>query len=121
MTKMQKFGLWFAIAYAVFWMGGNYSFDYTHKCVRSHTEEQAVGNEGDTQTVTVCDYSANAKRWTFLDPARAVATTWVTGWLDAAILAGIAGAIGVWVWRDKRQERREREYQEWLRESGESS
>lgn len=74
MTKTQKVGAMVAIADAVFWIGGNYSFDYTHKCVRSHTEQQVINSDGDTQTVTVCDfYSANAKRRTLLDPARAVA------------------------------------------------
>lgn len=73
--------------------GGNYSFGYTHKCVRSHTEERVINSDGDTQNVTVCDfYSANAKRWTFGDPIRAVVGTgkgrrrsgrvlaWTTSW-----------------------------------------
>jgi hypothetical protein len=112
--------MWFAIAYAVFWIGGNYSFDYTHKCVRSHTEDR-VNNQGDEYTVTVCDfYVANGKRWTLLDPARAVATTWVTGWVDGAILAGIAAAIGTYVWYDRRRERalqeERRAYETWLRD-----
>lgn len=103
---MKRVALWCAAVYLVFWIGGNYSFDYTHKCVRSHTEERVINSDGDTQNVTVCDfYSANAKRWTFADPVRAVFTTWVTGWLDAAVLAGIAVIIGVMYWRDRRQKR----------------
>jgi hypothetical protein len=112
MTGAQRFGLWFAAAYLVFWMGGNYSFHYTHTCVRSHTEEQPVGTDGDTQMVTVCDwYSANAKRWTFLDPVRSVFTTWIGSWIDAAVVGGIAACIGVAVWRGRK---RDREYEQYL-------
>jgi hypothetical protein len=121
-SGLQKFGLWFAAAYLVFWMGGNYSFNYTHNCVRSHTEERAINPEGDTENVTVCDfYSANAKRWTIGDPVRAIFTTWITGWADAAILGGIASAIGFSFWRGQRRERERRrewaEYQEYLARS----
>lgn len=115
MSGRQKWALGFALVYAIFWIGGNYSFAYTHTCVRSHQEEQQVGNDGDTQMVTVCDwYSANAKRWTFLDPARAVATTWITGWADAAILGVVAASIGGCVLYTRRRVRLEREYhQQW--------
>jgi hypothetical protein len=68
--------LGFAVVYLILWIGGNYSFNYTHNCVGSHQEEVPVGNDGDTTMETVWDfYSANSKRWTFLDPARSVATS----------------------------------------------
>lgn len=112
---MQKVGLWFAAFYLVFWIGGNYSFRYTHTCVRSHQEEQPVGNEGDTEMVTVCDwYSANAKRWTFGDPVRSVANVWLATWEDAAALGGIATWIAVSVWRGRRRERERSQYHESL-------
>ncbi len=112
MSRPQKWALGFAIVYLIFWMGGLYSFGYTHECVRSHQEEEAFNNEGDTRMVTVCDfYTANSKRWTFYDPVRSVATTWVTGWVDATILGGIAVAIVGFVVYDRRRERLAREWQ----------
>ena len=96
----------------MFYSGGSYSYHYTHNCVRSHQEEQPVGNDGDTRMVTVCDfYTANAKRWTFGDPVRSVFTTWIGGWEDAAVVGGIAAAIGAYVWRGRRRSRRVREQQ----------
>jgi uncharacterized membrane protein len=107
----QRWGIVLAVAYLLFYSGGSYSFHYTHTCVRSHQEEQPVGQNGDTETVTVCDwYAANAKRWSFGDPARAVFTTWIGGWVDAAVVGGIAAAIGGYVWRDRRRSRRERDH-----------
>jgi hypothetical protein len=96
---------------SIFWIGGNYSFNYTHDCVRSHKEWQVINNEGDEELVTICDfYSANSKRWTLLDPARSVATSWVTGWVDAAILGGVAVVIVSYVLYGRRKERLEREW-----------
>jgi hypothetical protein len=102
-TSWRKVAIWLAGIYVVFWIGGNYSFDYTHKCVRSHTEERVINSDGDTEQVTVCDYySANAKRWTFGDPVRAVTSIWVTDWIDATLLLGFAAWIGFEFWRDRR-------------------
>lgn len=66
--------LWIVLAvYALIWFGGNVSFKYTHTCVRSHQEEILVGKNGETQTLSYCDfYTANGKRWTTLDPFRAL-------------------------------------------------
>jgi hypothetical protein len=110
-TRAQKWGLGIALFYAVFYMGGSYSFNYTHECVRSHQQEEvrrtADGDYYET-TVTVCDwYTANAKRWTFLDPVRAIQREWLTSWVDAAILGGIAAAIAGYVVRQRRAQRRE--------------
>jgi hypothetical protein len=100
----KRIGVWTAVFYAVFWIGGNYSFHYTHRCVRSHQEEQVINQDGDTEMVTVCDwYSANAKRWTALDPVRSVFGGW--SWLDAAVFGGIAALIGYAVWSSRREER----------------
>jgi hypothetical protein len=72
--------------------------------------------------VTICDfYTANSRRWTILDPVRAVTTTWVSGWIDAAILTAIAAAIGAHIWNEKRRARAREEverraYEAWLRE-----
>jgi len=59
--------------YVVFWAGGNWSFGYTHRCVRSHVEQAYDPAVDDLRDRRVCDwYTANDKRWTLLDPLRAV-------------------------------------------------
>lgn len=68
-----------ALVYVIVFLGGSLSFGYTHRCVRSHEREVPVNNEGDVETVTVCDfYTANGKRWTLLDPFRAL-PGWIWG------------------------------------------
>lgn len=62
---------------------------------------------------TVCDfYTANANRWGLWDSLRAVQTTWLTDWVDAAILGGIPAGIGFLVWREDRSWRKRRERNE---------
>jgi hypothetical protein len=71
--KSKKFWAVVVGLYLIFWAGGNWSYGYTHNCVRSHTEEVYNPSTEDVETVTVCDfYSANSKRWTLLDPVRAL-------------------------------------------------
>jgi hypothetical protein len=110
LTKRQKWATGIAVFYLIFWMGGNYSFNYTHTCVRSHQELREVPDgQGDVieKNVTVCDfYSANAKRWTFGDPARSLVTTWVGTWVDAAILGGIAAMVFGYRWNERRKDRK---------------
>lgn len=61
-----------AAIYLSVWFGGAMSFHYTHTCLRHHTEEN-VNVQGDDITYEICDYyDANAHRWTFLGPIRAL-------------------------------------------------
>ena len=64
------------IAYALVWLGGAVSYNYTHKCVRSHVIPGDPGDRdpdthqggGDT---TVCDWTVdNGHRWTILGPIK---------------------------------------------------
>lgn len=65
--------IWGVGVYALLWLGGEQSYYYTHKCVRSHQEERYNSAADDVEEVTVCDfYSANGHRWTILGPVRAV-------------------------------------------------
>jgi hypothetical protein len=108
-STRQKWAAGIAVFYLIFWMGGNYSFNYTHTCARSHQEIQEVPDgQGDVneKNVIVCDwYTANAKRWTFGDPARSVATTWIGTWTDAAIVGGIVAVIVGYCWNERRKAR----------------
>ena len=95
-----------AVFYLIFWMGGNYSFQFTHTCVRSHQELREVPDgQGDSieKYVTVCDYyTANGRRWSFGDPARSLATTWVGTWTNAAFFAGIGCLVVGYRWKKRR-------------------
>jgi hypothetical protein len=78
----------------LFYLGGSYSFRYTHVCAHSH-KKVVVEATHDTQlrTITVCDaYSGNGKHWSPGDPARALYSEPLTGW-NEAIVIGIALAI----------------------------
>ena len=103
MNGWRRAAAWVAAFYVVFWFGGSASFHFTHNCVRSHQEEQPVGNDGDVQMVTVCDwYTANAKRWTVGDPLR----VWAGSWVSGGIVAGIAAAAAAWWWRSESGKRK---------------
>jgi hypothetical protein len=73
LLRSKKFWAVLVGVYLIFWAGGNWSYGYTHNCLRSHKEEVYNPSTEDTETVTVCDfYGGNAKRWTLLDPIRVV-------------------------------------------------
>lgn len=103
---------WWAIgigaACLIFYLGGSYSFRYTHVCVRSHrkTVFEATQDNAVSHTVTVCDkYSGNSKRWSPGDPARALYDEPFTRW-DGVILAGIAVVIGAGLLIERLADRR---------------
>ena len=76
----------------LFYLGGSYSFRYTHVCAHSHKKVvfEAVPPY---HTITVCDsYSGNAKHWSPGDPVRALYSEPLTGW-NETIVIGIAVAI----------------------------
>ena len=92
------------VAYFVFYLGGHYSFGYTHVCAHSHQKTLISVNHGNTttHTIIVCDvYSGNAKRWSPGDPVRALYSEPLTGW-NGGILVAIALAIGAAVFFDRR-------------------
>jgi hypothetical protein len=96
------------IAYLLFYLGGNYSFRYTHVCTRSHqkTVFQATHTGPVSHTIIVCDvYSGNAKRWSIGDPVRALYSEPLTGW-NGTIVVGIALAIGTAAVFERRRRRR---------------
>jgi hypothetical protein len=79
-----------------FYLGGSYSFSYTHVCARSHhhTVFEATHDNVKSHVVTVCDaYTGNSKRWSPGDPVRAVVSEPFTRWYGV-ILVGIALVIG---------------------------
>jgi hypothetical protein len=84
-NRWHRASIWVAAVYLLFYLGGRWSFLYTHDCVR---------HVGDT-----CDSYENDKRWTALDPIRAVHV----GWMDTAVLVGIAVVVGAWYWRKRRR------------------
>lgn len=86
-NRWHKAAIWIAAVYLLFYLGGRWSFIYTHNCVRR------VGEACDS-------YEGNDKRWTFWDPVRAVHV----GWIDTAMLVGIAAVVGAWYWRKRRRE-----------------
>lgn len=95
-------GTWIAAAYLVFYLGGDYSFSYTHECVRGHTEQ--IADEGGYAEVLVCDwYTANEKRWTFGDPVRAIYSIEIRNWKRSAIVGGILLLMVIAVWRNRRR------------------
>lgn len=102
---MRKAVPWLIAGYLVFWVGGTWSFGYTHRCARAHTEER-LDSQGNDRTTTVCDYYvANGKRWTILDPVRATRDELFDTWADTAIVLGLAAFIGGAVWRVRRKDR----------------
>jgi hypothetical protein len=110
MEGWQRYALIGAAIYLVLWMGGNYSFQYTHQCVRSHTEERYNANADDTETVTVCDYySANGRQWGFWSPLAAIRESWLTSWIDAAVYGALAAIAASVIVRSRRRTRREQQ------------
>ena len=94
--RMKWLALGVGFACLVFYLGGSYSFRYTHVCVRSHKHVvfNATHDNVESHTVTVCDaYSGNSKRWSPGDPVRALYSEPFTKWAGI-ILVGIALVIG---------------------------
>lgn len=91
----------------LFYLGGSYSFRYTHVCAHSHKKVVfKVTDVTETRTITVCDtYSGNGKHWSPGDPARALYSEPLTGW-NEAIVIGLALAIVVAVLYELLYERR---------------
>jgi hypothetical protein len=82
--------------YFLFYLGGSYSFDYTHVCARNHRKVvyEATHDNAVPHTITVCDrYAGNAKRWSFGDPVRAISSERLTKW-DGMAIGGIVVVIG---------------------------
>jgi hypothetical protein len=109
-TRTVRWGLGIAIgvgvAYLLFYLGGNYSFRYTHRCVRSHQQTvfEATPDNAVSHTITVCDrYSGNAKRWSVGDPVRALYAEPLTRW-NGEIVVGIALVIGAAVLYNRRKQ-----------------
>ena len=64
--------------YALYWLGGAASYNYTHKCVRSYTFDQGAppsGNEPNGEAaIIVCEYTQdNGRRWGILTPLTSLA------------------------------------------------
>jgi hypothetical protein len=108
-VKRKKWwALGIGVAYLLFYLGGSYSFRYTHFCARSHRQVvfDATHNNAESHTITVCDvYAGNAKRWSPGDPVRALYSERLTGW-DGAIVVGIALVIGAAVLFERRKQSR---------------
>lgn len=88
--RTKLIGPWVIAGYLLFYLGGYYSFGYTHTCVRSHTVETDTPTDRGVafSTDTVCDwYSANERRWTEGDPVRAI---YSVGLGDGGVLLIIA-------------------------------
>jgi hypothetical protein len=96
------------IAYFLFYLGGSYSFSYTHVCARSHKETVNVATHTNvvSHTITVCDrYGANTKHWSPGDPVRALSSERLTKY-NGFVVAGIVivvGAAGFFEWRRQRR------------------
>jgi hypothetical protein len=96
------------IALFLFYLGGSYSFSYTHVCAKSHrkTVYNATAGTPEIHTITICDvYSGNSKHWSPGDPARALWSESLTGWNEAIAIA-FALAIGVAAFFEQRKRRR---------------
>jgi len=94
--RLKWWALGIVIACLLFYLGGSYSFRYTHVCVRSHKHLvfEATHDNAKSHLVTVCDaYSGNSKRWSAGDPVRALSSEPFTRW-DGVILVGISLMIG---------------------------
>jgi hypothetical protein len=91
------------VAGFLFYLGGSYSFAYTHVCARSHqktvfiaTPNNAVGHK-----VTVCDaYGGNSKHWSPGDTFRAIGSERPNRW-EGGIFVAILLAIGAGVFYDR--------------------
>jgi len=100
------------VAFFVFYLGGSYSFRYTHVCARSHQETvfDATHDNAVPHTITVCDaYSGNTKHWSPGDPFRALYSEPLTGWNEAIVIVialGIVAAVSYEQWRRRRSRRR---------------
>lgn len=96
------------IALFAFYLGGSYSFRYTHVCTKSHhkTVYNATPGSPDIHTITICDvWSGNSKHWSPGDPARALASEPLTGWNEVIVIA-FAVAIGVAAFFERRKRSR---------------
>jgi hypothetical protein len=107
-----KIWMWAAlgigVAYFLFYLGGSYSFSYTHVCSRSHKKVvfEATHNNAVQHTITVCDaYSGNAKRWSPGDPVRALRSERPNRW-EGGIVVAIVLAIGAGVFFERRRQSR---------------
>jgi hypothetical protein len=94
-------------AYFLFYLGGSYSFRYTHSCAHSHQKVVYVETQhaSTSRTITVCDrYSGNAKRWSFGDPVRAIPSERFTKWDGMAVGALVlVSAVGTFFERRRRK------------------
>jgi hypothetical protein len=109
-----KLWVWLAfgigVAYFLFYLGGSYSFSYTHVCSRSHKKVYFVATHDNAvrHTVIVCDaYTGNSKRWSPGDPVRALGSERANRW-EYGIVVVIVLAIGAGVFFERRQQRRSR-------------
>jgi len=96
------------IALFLFYLGGSYSFRYTHVCVKSHhkTVYDATAGAPEIHTITICDvYSGNSKHWSPGDTARALYSEPLTGWNEVIVIV-IALAIGVAAFFERRKRKR---------------
>ena len=101
-----------AVAYFLFYLGGSYSSRYTHACAHSHRKVVVSQTEHTLkqQTSIVCDrYSANAKRWSFGDPVRAVVSERLIKWDGMAIGLIVVVIAAAMVLERLRKEDRRRE------------
>jgi hypothetical protein len=99
-----------AVAYFLFYLGGSYSFRYTHACAHSHRKVAILQTEHTLKphTSIVCDrYSGNAKRWSFGDPVRAVVSKRLIKWDGMAIgLIVVVIAAAMFLERLRKKDRR---------------
>jgi hypothetical protein len=114
----KKLLAWLALgigaAYFFLYLGGSYSFSYTHVCSRSHKKVvfEATHNNAVQHTIVVCDaYTGNAKRWSPGDPVRALRSERPNRW-EGGIVVVIVLAIGAGVfyerWKQSRSKSRAR-------------
>ena len=85
------------IAYALFYVGGSYSFRYTHACAKSHKKVvyNQTSNNAVPHAVIICDrYTGNSKHWSPGDPARALTSERLTKY-NGMILIGIVLVVGL--------------------------
>jgi hypothetical protein len=90
------------VAYFLFYLGGNYSFRYTHVCTHSH-REVIYSETQHASTSIVCDrYSGNARKWSFGDPVRAVPSERFIKW-DGMAIGGFVVVIGAAMFLERRR------------------
>ena len=107
MGRWTWWAIGIGVAYFLFYLGGSYSFSYTHLCAHSH--RQVVVLEGQdastTHTNVICDrYSGNAKRWSFGDPVRAFPSERLGKW-DGMAIALIVLVIGATMFLQRRRKK----------------